>query len=238
MYFQYGNFIHGDGLVNVAHRKRAQRNSRGFVGITTEMLEIEGEISEQDNQASIRTAIQQLQAGYAFDGFDAGLFHDDGTRSSHYLPSSTSVSGVQVQSIDFPQDARTGEYATGRKFSIVLTAEYANPSVTFQDFKEEIQIIGDGGPRIVGIETLVGVPQLQQTAKRTLVTMRQTGLAVGLTSRPDPPAPIWPQFEQRDKRRVSKGSPVQRGKAFLDWAISWDYSFLSPGPMTGEPNRR
>lgn len=237
MYFQYGSFVHPDNVTNVRDVRRAVRSPRGFISHTTYTLEIEGILKPSTvSQAGIRTAIQQLEAGYGFEGRDAGLFHDDGSLSPHYLSSSGSISGVRVEQVEFPKDQNTGEYATDRSFRIALSADYLNTNLGLVDFREEIQVSGTGGPRNVGVETLTGRPQLQQVNARTLVRARQSGFAVGLQSYPRYPSAVWPAVEEVDKRQQNKGAPKRNGLGYMEYPISWSYSFLSNGPLGGTPH--
>lgn len=241
MYFQCGNFVHADNLVDVSHSIRQNRNARGFTDYFTHVLSVSGElIPDSPTQATIRTAIEGLLNAYntgASVGL-SGLFHDDGTASSHVLNPTNSLSGVLVDAIDFPPDSGTGQYATARGFSITLRAVYPRQNLAYQDFREEIAVSGTGGPRTVLIETISGVPQRQVTAKRTIVTARQSGHAVGLKQYPPYPNPIWPAVEKVDRRQQGKGSPRNDGGTFVEWPITWSYEFESPAPLFGTPNRK
>lgn len=238
MYFQAGSFQHGSNLVNVRYAARPNRNARGFTATVTKTLELTGTLIAS-TQAAIRTAIQNLEAAYTFGTSigSAGLYHDDGTVSPHFLSVSGALGGVRVESLDFPRDERTGEYATGRRFTIGLSAIYAASNVAYQEYVEEIEVQGTGGPIVGATVTLKGPPKKQILAQRSIVTARQSGRAVGLRAYPPYAAPLWPNDEQLDKRTQKKGSPRNEGGTFLDWPISWAYQFLSVGPLGGEPHR-
>lgn len=237
VYFQYGNFVHPDNVTNVRDVRRGVRNYRGFISYTTRTIEIEGILKPSAiTQAGIRTAIQQLEAGYGFDGRDAGLYHDDGSVSAHYLSSAASISGVRVDQVEFPKDQNTGEYATDRQFRIVLSADFLNSAATLTDFREEIQVSGTGGPRNSVVETISGQPQIHQVNARTVVRARQSGFAAGLRDYPKYPAPLWPVVEEPDKRQQNKGAPKRNGNGYMEYPISWSYSFLSPTPLGGTPH--
>ncbi|MEQ8788881.1 MAG: hypothetical protein RIC55_21395 [Pirellulaceae bacterium] len=243
MYFQYGDYRHADGEVNLSLNKRVHRNARGFAAYTTWTLQVEGVLiadgqSATELQASIRQQVNTLESAYGHDGLDAGLFHDDGSPSSHYLDSSTSLGGVRVAGIEFDKDNRDGQYATGRSYRITLEADFPNPAVTFQQWSESLRIIGTGGPRFVHVQTLRGAPQKQLVHQRTIVRATQTGTAVGLRGYPSPPPPIFPAAELVDRREVSRDSPRNLHGAFIDWPVHWTFHFETAGPLVGAPNRR
>lgn len=239
MYFQAGNFTHDSDLVDVSFSSRANRNARGFTGTITDKISLRGTLIPTATQAAIRTAIQDLQSAYnlGLSVGDAGLYHDDGTASPYFLSQSASLGGVLVEEMEFPFDGGRGNYATAVDFRITIRAIYPNAGVAYQDFREEIQVVGTGGPRRVLVESLTGTPQEQILVQRTSVTARQTGFAVGLLAYPPYPPPIFPRVEQLDRRQQNKGSPTNVSGTFIDWPISWSYSFLSPTPLGGTPHR-
>ena len=238
MYFQYGNYQHADNSVNLTVAKRANQNSRGFTSHVTWQMTLEGVlIPSSASQSQIKSDIQELESAYAFDGRDAGLYHDDGTVSPHFLQSSRTLGGVRVASFEWLKDQQTGEYATGRSFKIMLEADVPG-NVTYQIFTESISVVGTGGPRFVLLETLGGPPQRQKVANRTSVRATQSGRAIGFRQYPPYPRPLWPAVEQVDRRRQDKGSPRNLHGAYIDWPISWSYSFLSHTPLGGIPGRK
>jgi hypothetical protein len=243
MYFQYGNYQHAHGEVNLSLTKRANRNARGFTAYTTWTMQLEGTLiavgdTAAEMQASIHAQILALENAYGLDGFDAGLFHDDGSLTPHFLDSSASLGGVRVIGMEFDKDNRDGQYATGRSYRITLEADFPNPAVALQQWTESLRIVGTGGPRTVHLETISGVPQKQVVNQRTIVRATQSGSAVGLRTYPLPPAPLFPGAELVDNREVSKGSPRNLHGAFVDWPINWSYQFEAAGSLNGTPNRR
>lgn len=243
MHFQYGGYRHSDGEVNLSLTKRTNPNARGFSAYTTWTMQLEGTLigvgeTSEDLQADIRAQIYALENAYALDGFDAGLYHDDGSPTPHFLDSSSSLGGVRVAEIEFDKDNGDGQYATGRSYRITLQADFPNPFVTLQQWNETLRIVGTGGPRFVHLETMRGTPQRQLVNQRTIVRATQSGTAVGLRTYPLPPPPIFPAAELADKREFSRGSPRNFHGAFIDWPIQWTYQFESAGPLNGTPNRR
>lgn len=240
MQFVAGSFSHDANFVNVRHNIRPNRNARGFTWSVTETLELSGVlIPSTVSQANIASAITSLEAAYKFGTSigDAGLNLDSGAASPHYLSASNAIGGVRVEYLDFPPDNNTGEFATGRQFSIVLSAIYSASNVAYQQFEETITVQGTGGAQKAVITTLQGPPKEQILAQRTPVFATQTGRAVGVKTYPPYPSPLWPRNEELDKRQQAKGSPRNEGGTFVDWPISWSYQFISAGPLGGTPHR-
>jgi len=243
MYFQYGGYRHDDGEVNLSLSKRVIRNARGFGAYTTWTMQVEGVLIAEGQtagelQTSIRQQVAAVESAYSRDGLDAGLFHDDGTPSAHYLDSSASLGGVRLTGIEFDKDNRDGQYATGRSYRITLEADFPNPTVTLQQWHESLRFIGTGGPRFLHVPTLSGLPQKQLVHQRTVVRCTQSGMAIGLRGYPLPPPPIFPAAELVDRREFTRDSPRNLHGAFIDWPIHWTYHFETAGPLVGVPNRR
>lgn len=237
MYFQYGSYAHTAGTVNlVSHAKRSLYNARGYSSIVLESLTIDGFITGS-TQAAIDTAIAAVEAAYAEDGKDAGLYTDAGAATIHFLDSSNSLGGVRVTNVAF-NDSDGSQFATQRSFTITLEAEFVGGSDGLESWQQTIRVVGTGGPRGTVVETLTGPPQIQRLAARTAVLATQSGSAVGLLAYPKYPAPLWPAVEQLDRREQSKASPQNVRGSFRNWPISWSYSFLSPTPLGGNPGRK
>ena len=238
MYFKYGNFQHDDNTVTLSSVSQRQVFSGRFRRqIVRKRLQLSG-ILIASTQATIKTAIDALVAAYATDGKDAGLFHDDDSKSSHFLDSSASLGGVRVVSgPSFPK-GDGAEYATGREFTIVLEADFPVSGEQLSTFQESLRIVGTGGPRFAVLEVLNGPPQAQLVQQRTSVFATQSGRAVALSAYPLAPPPIFPVFELSDRREISQGSPVLNSNEFVNWPVSWVYHFHAPGPIFAQPNRR
>lgn len=240
MYFKYGNFQHDSNLVDVeSFTQQVVRNSRGGRERIVKTLTIAGDlIPSTASQSAIRSKIEALEAAYNTDGLDAGLYHDDGSKSPHFLDSSQSLSGVLVKSLNYPQgdNPRRGEYVTTRKFRIVLEAEYfddlADGIVLWQ---ENITTRGDGGPRMA-VQELDSAPAvIEQVSDYTPVFVTQSGRAVGLSGWPVPSFPLTaPGLIQQGPGTVfSPDHPERSGNGYLNYPVSWRYEFVSNGSSLG-----
>lgn len=238
MYFQYGSYQHAENSVNLTVSKRANLNARGFTSHTTWQMTLEGVlIPSNATQTQIRNDIQQLEIAYSVDGRDAGLYHDDGTVSPHFIRSSTTLGGTRVVEFEWMKDENDGQYATGRSYRITIEADVPS-NVAYQQFNESISVRGTGGPRFVLLETLAGPPQKQIVNRRTVIRATQSGSAVGFRTYPPYPKPLWPQHEKLDRRRQDKAAPTTLHGARINWPITWSYEFESFGPLAGVPHRR
>ncbi|ANS03305.1 hypothetical protein [uncultured Mediterranean phage uvDeep-CGR2-KM19-C37] len=238
MYFKYGSYQHDDNTVTLASVSRqAIFSPRGRRQIMRERLQISGVIIAS-TQATIKSAVDALEAAYADDGKDAGLYHDNDSVSSHFLDSSASLGGVRVVSGPSYPKGDGAEYATGRDFTVVLEADFPESGEELTSFQETLRIVGTGGPRFAIVEVLNGLPQSQIVQQRTSVVATQSGRSVGLTAYPFVPPPIFPVFEIQGRRDISTGSPTLNNTVHTNWPVSWVYHFHAPGPLSALPNRR
>lgn len=240
MYVRYGTITHDDGKVLLTNFTTERvLSQRGLPERTRKTATIRGYVTG-DTQSSLKTKIALVEAGYGINGQDFGLYHDDGIVSAHYMPSSTSITGVRVVGgVRWEVDNPAAEYATQRTFSVTLTADYiASDSDQLLFWYETLSIVGNGGPRNVVVETITGTPIQQTVNRRTSVRAVQSGRAIGLASYPTFPVPLWPQYFLSDQGQTTEESPRRDGTNFVEFPISWSYQFHSPVPLFGNPNAR
>lgn len=238
MYVQYGNYQFAASEAGVVHTKRAERSRRNTPFRRIETLTFSGKLlSTAGTEADMRTRLNAMIDEFSEDGKDAGLYHTDGSRSPHFLDSSSSLSGVRVVAVSFPTPEQV--YATNRDFSVTLEADYlASGADQIVEFVETLEIIGTTGPRDVYVELLEGVADPQTTNLRTVTRAIQSGHAIGFLARPLRPQPIWPALEDEPVRRIMPTGPRRDGNRFVDWGIQWTYFFQSNQPLMAEPNFR
>ena len=235
MYIKYGNLQHDNNTVNLASfSHRNVFSKRGLRQTVVKTMRLGGFILGT-TQAAIKAAILAVESGYASDGFDAALYHDDGTVSSHFLDTATSLGGVKVLSFNYDK-SDGAEYATQRSFSIVLEADYSTGQELLS-FEETLSISGTGGQRFVYKSVLNGTPVKQLTHQQTIVRATQSGRAMGLLAYPAFPPPIWPGDVLQDRIARSQTSPEFNGKIFMNWPISWSYPFEGIN-LSGTPHRK
>jgi len=237
MYFKYGGYRHDDDEVNLREfSQQLIRSDRGKTVTKKSRMVIEV-VMIASSQSAIKSKVQSLEAAYSKSA-DAGLYHDNGNASPHFLSNAGSLSGVRV--VDLKYDKSDGaEYATGRTAVITLEADYQIPGGdNLLSWQETLVITGTGGPSFTIKTVLNGPPQKQIVAAATPVVAQQTGSAFGLLSRPFPPPPTFPNAERLDRRQIVQIAPKFQGAQYTDWGVAWNYYFESPTPLTGSPNYR
>lgn len=237
MYFKYGNFQHPDNQVNlVSHTEEHIRSQRGKPYLLRKRQTLDGYIKGA-TQAEIKTKIEALENAYELEGRDAGLYHDDGTRSPHFLDSSAAIGGVKI--LTFGYDRSDGsQYATQRNFSITLQADFPAGNVGLLYYEETLEIIGTGQFAHVVIPLIEGPPDVQQVYQFTPVRARQNGRAVGFLGYPLITAPQFPQWEKLAHRRISRTTPRVDSGSLVEFKSAWSYFFESPGSLSGFPRSR
>lgn len=219
-------------LVNVS--KQAYFSDRGYVAGFTHTYKLRG-VLQAASQAALTTAINALEQAYAYGGYDAGMYLDDGvTLTSHYLTNSLTAGGVKCLDISYPNGP--AEYTTYRTYEITLQADFPIGTNALRDFNETVSFEGNGGPRKVLIETLDGYVVEQIVSQRTAYRAVQSGSMQSYGGYPNPPAPIWPGAELVDQRRISPISPQVEGKSRTIYGAQWQYVFQSAYPLAGLPS--
>lgn len=208
MYVKYGSYQHSDGEVNIVRltQQRVRRGNRNRLTTTRIQYEVEGQLVASSNSA-LNTAIIALEAAYADDGEDFGLYFDNGTATDHFLDSETSLNGVRILTLDYPSGS-PGQFTTCRDYRIIVEAEYFNIESQIIHFEESLQFYGTSGPRWRWVKTLNSQPVQVVTNAKTTQTIVQRGHILGLQGWPAVyPAPLAPQFEHQDQRFVGTYSP-------------------------------
>lgn len=224
MYFQYGNYQHDANSVNLKIKQTVEKSARGYRWMVRHTWDLEFIVGNTD-QATIRSAIQAAEEAYSYDGYDAGLYHDNGSVSAHYLDSNQSFGGVRVVAKSFPKGDQT-EYATLRTCNVTLEAEFIQTAYpNLLELTETIEYTGTGGPRFLLVETATGPVQRQQTNVRTARTATQSGRAVGMTSYPAIIPPFMPANEHVDQRRITKERWIDGPNGAHTFPVSWSYAF-------------
>ncbi|MBS0263891.1 MAG: hypothetical protein JSS02_18275 [Planctomycetes bacterium] len=233
MYVQYGTYAHARNEAAVQIGKQALFSPRGYRRGLRETWRIVGVLQAAD-PGSLTEALASLRTAYATNGLDLGLYHDDGTPTDHRIISANTLGGTRVLHSAFPEGTGA-EYSTFRSYSITVEAETPDTTHDVLEFSEVVSFVGTGGPRLVFLETLAGPPQTQIARQFTTYRARQEGRAVGLTSYPTVPPPVWPAAELVDQRRVSLHTPRRTATSLSEYAVEWAYQFESTTPLTGTP---
>jgi hypothetical protein len=239
MYWQFGNYKHSENEVDMTslniQRMFSPRNTLAFQRHTLVLM---GHMCVT-GQDAIKSAIQEIEEAYrvlpggpnsGYEGwkYDAGLYHDDGTPSAHFLDASKSINGVRLLSLSYPKESG-GEYATGRSYSIVMQADFLNVEDQIWSFAEQIQHIGNCGPQWELVPVFYGPPRKIFVHEWTVQRIVQSGTAVGIQAHPYIPAEILPDWKHNEQSFYEYGSPQMIGR--LDnmlFPVRWRYVFSSP----------
>lgn len=245
MYIKYGSYQHLDAECSVVIDKTPVYSDRGKLDYTRETWTISGEL-QASSQAALTTAINALQTAYGSNGHDLGLYLDNGTATSHILPSGRCLGGTRITRFSFPQ-GRGAEYATFRNYQITVEGDFRSQnqlqagggggavnSDNLLEWEESLTFMG-GGPRFGFLIPLNGLPQKQLLSQATPYSAVQAGRAVGSITWPLPSAPLWPDAEHVDERRIDKRGPKRLNTLLRGYEIVWQYNFESAVPLIGNP---
>ena len=239
MIVSYNGTALADSQVEWTESTSYERDERMNRRAMTRTVTLKGFV-KGDSQTELKSKINAIWSTFSTDGGDLILYHNDGTtQSSHTLPSSSSLTGVMIDSGPSFDNGSGPEYATERTYTVVLSAKYPliNPD-NYVAYTETLRIVGTGGPRRVGVELLTGLPQIQIVNQRTLMYATQAGSAVGYAGIPAYPGPIpvLAPYELLDKRSETMQSPQWMGNAFRNYGVSWSYEYLATNIPAALPN--
>ena len=243
MYAQYGSYAHDSNTIFLeSFEAEYSYAANGQKTKLTKRAVFSGELYPATaDQATIRTEIEAFEDAYSRNGFDWGFYHDDGTRSPHYLSNAASLSGVRVVRYSYP--GKDGEYATARSFSVTVEADYgASDDPAYgggnYEFQESIEFRGNCGPRVVWQEVAEGLPIPQQTAQRTIQTVVQQGMATALLGYPSSAPPLWPDLLINPEEGLTRLGPTGTNQGAQNYGVRWYYVFQSAQPLNGNPHIR
>jgi hypothetical protein len=192
-----------------------------------------------NGQAELTALENALNAALLVPYQTISFLQDSGLPTGMTMFNNASLSGVRiVDGPNYGNDARDGEYVTQRTATFVAEAEFVYPGsqLAMISFTESISYTGTGGP-VFRWRPCINAPPIRQvvypfsTQKAT-----QSGQAVGHMAYPPVPDPIWPDAEMPDQRSVVYGSPKRLGQGFIEYPVSWRYSFESIVPLVGLPS--
>lgn len=237
MYWAYGSFVHPANEVNLVNFQQFPVYTERLRRRTTRYrATIEGEL-QYSTQADLTTRIGNLIDGYSVDGQEACLYQDDGTPTRHRLALTANlISGPRIMYRDWPK-GDAAEYATKRTFRVILEAEYLEADSEIVSFQETLSFRGNGGPIWTADVCATGPPRATLRAQRSVQHVLQQGTIVGLTGHPTSmvPGPIFGPYEHGNMRTVRLQSPRFYGSMYLDFPISYSYSFSLPAAQNAIP---
>lgn len=259
MFVTYGSYSHQANLVGFSIDKQVRVNPRTNTNLSViHTVKVDGYI-KGSTQEEIFYEVALMQQAYSVNGLEWALYHDSGQRSIHYLPNDpyTALMPPRVKGIAFPTSDGP-EYATQRRYTIDLEAEYTFFAASNEvlEFQESVTVIGQGGPRYVTTELVLGLPVRNKVAEHTKRIVRQRGSAKGWGQYPAFPAPMygegyinvegWEQMRGSPKRLPDRFWFDPEGRGYgqygraIEYPISWAYEFTLIQPpnieIPGNPN--
>lgn len=242
----YGNYSHAADEASVSFTKEILRADSGQVWGVRETWAITG-LLQGTNTADVITKQLALEAAYRRDGGNLSLADGSGNVLKS-VPGRTNIGCTKVIAGPSFSDPMPGQWSTYLHYSVTVAGEFgvkpngepgdASLPSNLTSYQESLSLSG-GGPRFVLLQPLNGLPQRQLVATSTPYLAQQSGSATGLLFYPVPPAPLFPQHEHRDRRRIERQAPQRNdsgsGRVQITWPISWSYDFESPVPLTGNP---
>ncbi len=237
MYLGYRGRLHALNEAGVSIQRQPTFNDGGERSGYREAWNINGFL-QGNTQADVDALCLILKQTYAVDGGDLGLYFDNLQLSNHFLLSRACIGGTRVTAGPSFPNYEGAEFSTYRTYTVTVEGEVFDPLVTLLAWHESISFSG-GGPRTGFLECLVGPPQKQLLIRQTTYRATQSGNAIGRTSYPIPPGPLWPG-DLKEAPKVTPESPRRSGPRgrpyFTEFGISWTYEFESVAPFTGVPH--
>lgn len=237
MQLRYGSYFHAANDATVTIQRTKNLNAAQQSISLRDVWTIRGEL-HGDTAAALRIQIAALELAYSVDYQDLALIDNDGV-VVHALLNVGSTSGVRITQPPSYPEGDGGEFTTYRTYAIQAEAEYAyapQEGSQLLEFSETVTIIGNGGPRYVWVEKVIGPPTRQIVQAFTTVRATQTGTAVGKFQRPPKPPPIWPELLDNESQQLADTSPQRKGSIYEDFRVSWSYSFTNGSPLQGLPH--
>lgn len=237
--YRYGSYRHLPGEVAISNLSVTREFSDRGVAQNEKVTHSLAGYIKADTTALVTAALRDLERAYARQGQDAGLWDSTtGTWTAHFLDSSKALGGVRSYGVSYA-NGDGGEYTTYRNFQITLEAIYplADPSGNgLLEFTETLTFRGTGGPKSIYLYPVNGPPVKQTVQQQTTQRVTQSGSAVGKSSYPAVPKPLFPADELEDERQITYTGPKIVGGVKQDFGVQWSYSFEAMKPLQGLPN--
>lgn len=228
MYIQYGGFQFLPEEAGLAVQAEFVRSSRHFKAYQRVRYDIFGELCIT-GQYDITTRLNQIIAAFSLDDQDFGLYHDDGTPSTHFQSTTTNnLTGNQVLYKKFPETVQ-GEYTSGRKFQLGVGCLLYDPEIEVIHHYDSLRRISNAGPMYDWRYDLRWGFYPQVVAPQTMQTIVHTGTRTGISTWPLPVTPFYdPPFEQNHLREVTHHAPKRYPKGYTEYKVDWKYIYKLP----------
>lgn len=240
MRLRYGSFTHPAGTVDVQISQEPLRDeARNAYALRTRWdMTVTVCGTNGGSYSRIDSYLRQLETAYAQDGQNLVWLLPNGRTSLHSLVSADCIGGTKVVVRPGYPQGRGAEFATYRTVRIAVQGDLRISADDLRSnlvsFREQI-VTGGGGPRIGYLQTRVGMPVAQLLSRNTVYTAQQSGSVTGLNGWPLYPSPIWPSA-LTESPRITRSSPRRDGDDYVNFEVSYSYTFASVFPLSGRPN--
>jgi hypothetical protein len=241
MYFDFGGiYVHSTAEVEFTTSRQTLRDDAERVIGWTERWNLVGHL-QASGPTAIATAAASLDAAYnnGYMPAYAGLFISAGVPSNNYWLASNTISGIKVVAPPgYPAGTRL-EFVNDRTYVVSLEAEFINfQARNIVAYTETISQQGNGGQRLVALETRYDLPVIQKVSRATPVRLVQQGMAVGRFGWPIPPDPILPDYLNDAETSVVRTGPRLRGTNYENYQVQWSYVMnIAQIPAPAYPNK-
>lgn len=242
---KYNNYVLPEGRWNISKTMTSNENAARQELTITHQVSIDGML-QGASAAVIEAQYTLLMLAYSVNNFDFIVYLPSGIISQRLsLFALGSLGGVRVMQKPSLQGLENAQYTTYLPVKIALEAEYGSdnaPDKALSSFDETLNFDG-GGPLFDWYRPIKGLPTKGQVRQADTYRAVQSGKATGFGSYPQlgtvsgAPSPIFGIDALNKNPQVSLGSPEKRGSVYINWPISWEYSFESASPLFGVPNR-
>lgn len=235
MRIKYGSYSHETGEIELSVSRQVLETSAKTPYARQERWELRGQLLASSD-LTMDAKVKQLATAYSENNKKLQLLLNSGKVSYLELDPANTLGGVRVTTPpQFPSN-KGAAYVTFLPYVIVVEAivPISVPETRIIAFKETISRSG-GGPRRGMLETLTGPPVPQILKQQTIYRATQRGSMTTLFSNPSAPAPIWPSALVGAPEITSEG-PDRWGSDFLNYKISWSYTYESGVPLIGTPH--
>lgn len=235
MQVKWGSFGFTAGACRFAVRQSAIMDARQ----TPYMYELDIDVTGRlygagDGALSLAEAATRTALARPYQDF--GVLRTNGSRSATFWRNSDTIGGNVVISGPSFGGTTAAEYCLYREFTFTVRNRVPIASVAnaIVEFKEVLEFEG-GEPEYVFKRAMNARPQKQLVWFQTEYRVTQSGRAVGYKSYPNPARILFPGDKVTAPKFVRE-SPQRYGDAYINYPISWTYSYASVTPMAGLPN--
>lgn len=238
MFLSYGSYIFPSNVTVPTSEVRLITSPTGRPLRYTARMMVKGYL-QGAGQAQLVAQELALNAALLVPYQDLVFRQDTNAPTGMRLLEGPSISGVRiVEGPNYTNEAADGEYVIQRAFRFTAEAEYQiiSAATAVVSWTETIAIVGTTGPVRSWRKMVNTGPVRQIVYPISTCRVIQSGQAVGYSTRPFAPDPLFPLYEHFDRRKFAPISPKRLGDSFIEAGIAWSYEFEADVPLVGLPS--